>query len=63
MKKILKVIGGILGIIVVLEIVFFILNAIFLYLIVLGANKCKTPEERKMEDDEESKCLSKLKKK
>lgn len=37
--------------------VFFILNAIFLYLIVLGANKCKTPEERKMEDEEESKCL------
>lgn len=43
--------------------VFFILNAIFLYLIVLGANKCKTLEERKMEDEEESKCLSKLKKK
>lgn len=35
----------------------FILNAIFLYLIILGGSKNKTDEERKIEDEEQIKYL------
>lgn len=31
-------------------IVFGIVDTVFLYLVILGANKCKTPEEREEED-------------
>lgn len=31
-------------------IVFSVVSSIFMYLVILGANKCKTPEEREEED-------------
>ena len=31
--------------------------AFFMYLVILGANKCKTDEERKQEDEEQAKAL------
>ena len=35
-----------------------IIISIFLYLVMLGANKCKTAEERKIEDEEECRILN-----
>jgi len=42
---------------------FQLISTIFLYLVILGANKCKSPEEREEEDYLEMVALSKLKNK
>lgn len=34
-----------------------IIIAFLMYLVILGANKCKTDEERKQEDEEQAKAL------
>lgn len=44
-------------------IIFSTISSIFMYLIILGANKCKTPEEREEEDFLQMLELSKLRKK
>ncbi len=43
----------------ILKILLIIMLAIafFMYLVILGANKCKTDEERKQEDEEQAKAL------
>ena len=43
-------------------IVFSVLNSIFLYLIILGASKCRTPEEQEEEDYMQMLALKNLKK-
>lgn len=40
---------------------FMLLLAIFTYLILLGASKCKTEEEKKFEDEEQIKYLQNYK--
>ena len=44
-------------------IIIFIIIAIFMYLVILGASKCKSDLERAIDDEEEAKWVSTLSKK
>lgn len=40
-------------------IIIIVIIAIFTYMLILGANKCKTDEERRLEDEEQIKYIRK----
>lgn len=44
----------------ILKILFIIMiiTAVFMYLVILGASKCKTELDRKLEDEEQSKAIN-----